>query len=85
MRIIGPRPVERNGLRGFVTTFEFGNTHSPDTPPGQVNSPASRSSPEPGSPISSQVFSMSSPADKAGPDGSLRPATHHASRNGEGA
>lgn len=28
MRIIGPRPVERNGLRGFVTTFHFGNTHS---------------------------------------------------------
>lgn len=29
LRIIGPRPVERNGLRGFVTTFHFGNTHSP--------------------------------------------------------
>lgn len=41
LRIIGPRPVERNGLRGFVTTFHFGNTHSPDTPPGQVNSAGS--------------------------------------------
>lgn len=35
MRIIGPRPVERNGLRGFVTTFHFGNTHSvAPHPPG---------------------------------------------------
>ncbi len=33
MRIIGPRPVERNGLRGFVTTFQFGNTHSVALPP----------------------------------------------------
>lgn len=28
LRITGPRPVEKNGLRGFVTTFHFGNTHS---------------------------------------------------------
>lgn len=85
MRIIGPRPVEHNGLRGFVTTFHFGNTHSPDTSPRQVNSPASTSSPEPGTPFSPQVFSMSSPADKAGPGLPSDPATLHASRNGEGA
>lgn len=84
MRIIGPRAVERNGLRGFETTFHFGNSHSPD-PSHQVNSPASPPSPEPGTPFSSQAFPFPSPADKAGHGLPSDPATHHASRNGEGA
>lgn len=79
-------PIENDYDRGYAQSAKDAaarirreaNTHSPD-PSHQVNSPASTSSPEPGTPFSSQVFSMSSPANTAGSDGSLCPATHHAS------
>lgn len=63
LRIIGPLPVEHNGLRGFVTTFEFGNTHSVAPPPPGAT--------EAGEAIPEALSEAS-------------PATHHASRNGEG-
>lgn len=48
MRIIGPRPVERNGLRGFVTTFHFGNTHSVALlPPGATEAGSVQPSADP--------------------------------------
>ncbi|TDR28886.1 hypothetical protein DES43_15610 [Aquamicrobium defluvii] len=48
LRIIGPRPVEHNGLRGFVTTFEFGNTHSVALlPPGATEAGSVQPSADP--------------------------------------
>ena len=67
LRIIGPRPVERNGLRGFVTTFHFGNTHSPDSSSHQVNSPASTSSPGPGTNSSRSALSAGSDGNPSKP------------------